>query len=664
MKGKLVGFVCVLVVGMAQAGAATIFPPGQYPDLDDQIRGHERQFYLLSAYPFGLSLDVHPRDAAAVGAIDAFLGQDESDDIEAVTGSHVFELLHSYGEYGDLGFFGGVALVGTAFRYMALKKEGADTAVLEDARNKVVRAARSWHIFKVVTGGGGLVARGIRRLVPEDPEDPPIPDATREPVPLADEDGLPLPQPKDNGSWRADLSDGALPEGEWMWVDSCSKDQLIGQIYAMTVLYDAMKDDPDIDQSLVTQLQDDARLIAGMLMTERDVGELAGAVGEGMYDLIIMDADGRPTMYHDLNPYSLEKLYMDPAQGRYNLFNLIMTIGAIKGLHHITGDEDIEHYLYEELLGERGFLGMVLGTSQDGAIDYLYAGNRTNFDVPDMSSIALWLALYNEVDPEVTAVMRAFLEERWWDREGETRTARLCKQPLWHAIYLTLTDRGTDSELADELRRLLLDFDLGPYWNPARINCDEDEIAARECLAVDGETVLSLAGRDGDGDWMAVEALDPSIRPPSNFDARSNPFQVNGGGGLRLNPGGDLLAAYWIARFMDATEAGNVHVSPNAREHMPVGGWPEPPVEPTPDTVDAGATDVAGGDETVAPGEDIGVDGTAADLVPGSDGSAGSDTTTSTGGGGGCRTGGPTTFSPLALFLLAGWFYRRRRLQA
>ena len=72
---------------------------------------------------------------------------------------------------------------------------------------------------------------------------------------------------------------------------------------------------------------------------------------------------------------------------------------------------------------------------------------------------------------------------------------------------------------------------------------------------------------------MATEALHPSIRPPSNFDARSNPFDVNGGGGLRINPGGDLQASYWIGRFMQASPAGQANLSPNARDHMPVGGW-------------------------------------------------------------------------------------------
>jgi hypothetical protein len=86
---------------------------------------------------------------------------------------------------------------------------------------------------------------------------------------------------------------------------------------------------------------------------------------------------------------------------------------------------------------------------------------------------------------------------------------------------------------------------------------------------------------------VANEALDPSIRPPSNFDARSNPFKVNGGGGQGLNPGGDLLSAYWLLRYLPVREAGSAAQSPLARNHIWLGDppfSPEPRVEPSAET--------------------------------------------------------------------------------
>ena len=555
------------------AHAEPIFPAGAYPEVDALMARHARQFYFINAVSMGLSLDAHVNDADRA-LIDQFLAQSASDDFESVTGKHPFETLSRYGEHGDLGFFGGVALAGTAYEYMTLKRDGTSDDELARARARVVRAANAWHVFYRVTGGDGIVARGIRRLRPEDPSDPPLPGVPPETIPLTDADGNPQPPAKTNGTWRDDNSGGELPAGEYLWVDSCSKDQLVGQVFAMVALYDAMVGDPDIDQALVERMRADALGTAEMLMTKREISELVGAVGSGEYDLIIMDADGRPTRFHDINPLSLEKIYLQPDDPSFNLFNLVMAAGVMKGLHHVSGDERIERFLYEDLYAERGFLDKI--TRWRDGVDFIYLGLNTNFDNPDMMSLALWLTIYLENDPEVTTVMREFLETSWWQREGESHTARLAKQPLWHAIYMTLTDRGVDQTLPDELADYLGGFSLGPYWDVDRFNCDDAEIAAGECLAIDGKTMLTLDGMNSRGNWMATEALHPSIRPTSNFDARSNPFEVNSGGSDRLNPGGDLMASYWFARFMQKNPAGEVNVSPQARDHIPVGGGPRP----------------------------------------------------------------------------------------
>ncbi len=580
LKKSLILGVCAAALAAFAAFAQSdspIISKGADSALDAMMKNHGRQFYSFNAYPFGLSLDVIPKDKESADLITQFLAQTESEDVKAVTGKHPYELISYFGEHGDLGFFGGVALVGTAYEYLTLKREGAPADELKTARDRVVRAAKSWHVFKVVTGGNGLVARGVRRLVPENPNDPPVPGEPTETMPLFDKDGVPLPQPKSNGTERADNSNGELPAGVWSWIDSASKDQLVGQIFAMVSLYDAMKGDPDIDQSLVEQLSADARLIAGMLMKKREVSQLPGLAGEGEYDLIIMDADGRATKYSDLNPYSIESFYLNQEGKTFNKFNLIMAMGIMKGLYHMAGDAEIERYYYNELLSARGYLDMVLRTA--GATDYIYMGVNTNYDDPDLISVALWLNIYLEKDKAVADVMRRFLEEFWWDRPNEPHSAKNCKQPLWHAVYMTLTDRGVSGALVAEFVDLLKGFKLGPYWEEERINCDEAEIAAKRCLAIDGKTVIYLEGPRSDKKYQSKEALHPSIRPTSNFNARSNPFDVNGGGGLTLNPGGDLLASYWIARYMKATAPGEVNVSPFARAHIPVGGNVEPEEE-------------------------------------------------------------------------------------
>ena len=577
--------------------AGPLIPPGAWPDLDAAIARQERQFYHFNAYELGLSLDYDVKDAAARAKIDAFLAQDAVDDFQAFAGVHHQSLMSGYGEHGDLGFFGGVAMAGTAFRYVALKREGAPADALARARAAVVRAAESWHVFYVVTGGNGVVARGIARLVPENPSDPSIPEASSwVATPLHDGSG-PLPRPKDNGTFRADNSGGVLPAGTWGWIDSASKDQVSGQVLGMVSLYEAMRDDPDIDQSLVARLADDARGIAHVLMTKRQILGMEGVGGEGEYDLIIMDADGRPTMYHDLNPLSVEKMYLPEGSPGFNVFNLFLGIGVMKGLWHVTGDPDIERFVYEEMLGNRDYLGKAAAFDGPDAIDYIYMGLSTNTDDPDMTGVGLFLTLFTENDPAVTSVFRRFLEDGWWAPPGEPRfRAAKSKQPLWHAIYLALSDRGPHDDVAADLAGLLAAFPLGPYWNDARVNCDAGELAKGECLAVDGKTVIQLQGADPQGNPLALEALDPSIRPCSNFNARSNPFGVNGGAvPTLLDPGGDLLAAYWIARALDAKPAGEGNTSRFVRSHMPVGGAVADPgaeavevadaAEPMPDVV-------------------------------------------------------------------------------
>ncbi len=579
-------FVLVFLAIASPAAADPIFKKGAFPAVDAVMARHERQFYRLNAAPFGLSLDATPKDADAVAAIQQFCGQDASNDVKAVTGKHPFELMSDFGEHGDLGMFGGVPAAGTAFRYLALKREGADAKTLADARALLVRAIESWHVFYVVTGGNGVIARGIYRLKPENPDDPPIPGTAPTPVPFKDADGKPLPFPKDNGTWRADNSGGVLPAGTWMWVDSASTDQMNGQMFGMAAMYDAAVADPDIDQTLVARMRDDARGVAKMLMTMREVSGFETTVGSGEYDLIIMDADGRPTLYHDLNPLGIQNMYATPEMNTWDTFNLVNALGVVKALCHVTGDKDLEDYLYVELLKNRGYLQMLNKTEKDGALDYIYMGISTNYSNVNMIATSLWNMIYLENDPAVLAEYRTFLEGRWWDKPGVLQTAKNQKQAFFNAIYLGLTDKGTDAARVQQTADLITARGLGPYLSPAKVNCDATELAAGSCLAVDGKTVLTIQdGADMDGNRKATEALDTSIRPTSNFDSRSDPFDLNAGEGNNLNPGGDYLATYWMLRWLEAKPAGQANVSPHARTHEPVGGTVA--VEPGPE----GATD-------------------------------------------------------------------------
>ena len=265
----------------------------------------------------------------------------------------------------------------------------------------------------------------------------------------------------------------------------------------------------------------------------------------------------------------------------------------MKGLYHVSGDPEAESFLYEELLQNRGYLDMgPEGDASATAMDYVYNGADTNHSNVNMIAIALFLNIYFEKDPTVLGRLRTYMENSWWDVDDTPEYARWLKQPYFLALYEAMTANGTDEARTQETASLLKAFSLGPYIDEQRINCDEAELEAGACLAIDGETELTLKSLSSWGsNPVATEALDPSIRPPSNFNARSNPFEVNGGGGNGILPGGDLLSAYWLLRYLPTRPAGEGGMSPRARDHLWLG---EPPVveEPGPEVAPDGAPDV------------------------------------------------------------------------
>ncbi len=574
------GFVVVFMLGGALGSAKAGEPlvkAGDYLDLQEMVDRQEKQVRHISSYPFGWSLDVYPASQEAQDVMEEFIYSD-SEDLQGFSGKHLYELASGFEEYGDLGMFGGVPAAGMAFRYMVLKRDGVTGPALDAARVAAVRAAQNMHVFLAVTGTPGVIARGIRRLLPENAADPIVPGAVPELVPFKDENGNALPEPKDNGTWRPDNSKGVLPAGEWIWVDSASKDQWDGFVFGMAALYDALKGDPDVDQALVAQMEKDALDMGRMLMQKHTFKAIDGK--EYLYDLIIMDADGRPTKFHDLHPYIFEGAKFTPGGMAFNTFNLITAIGILKGLHHVSGDPEMEKFYYDELMLARKYWDLIPLTKNEGAMDYIYGGKATNYSNVNMVATSLFTAIYYETDPDLLNTLQLFMKGRWWEVEGVKQSAKNLKNPFFNALYLAMTYQGTDSALVDESLNLLGSFAIGPYLNRSVVNCDAAELDANVCLAIDGQTSIALEDSSESGKKISVLALDPGLRPPSNFDSRSSPFDVNGGGGLYLNAAGDLMCAWWLLQWMESRSGWMPAQSPYARSHDPM----MPPVEPSPES--------------------------------------------------------------------------------
>jgi hypothetical protein len=226
-------------------------------------------------------------------------------------------------------------------------------------------------------------------------------------------------------------------------------------------------------------------------------------------------------------------------------------------------------------------------TPDESALDYIYGAELTNFSNVNMTAIAIFLNLWFEKDAARVEPIRKYMETRWWAPDGVPQAASRIGQPYFEAIHALTTESGVTEARMDEVAALLEEFELLPYTSAMRVNCDEAELDAGSCLALDGTTTLTLNPKLNRSDSpIALAPLRPGIRSPSNFDARSDPFEVNGGdeSGLGLNPGGDLNAAYWMLRWAPERAAGTILTRSMKRRRVTSGRQRPTPAAPVPGT--------------------------------------------------------------------------------
>ncbi len=457
--------------------------------------------------------------------------------------------MDSYGEFGDLGMFGGVQAAGDAFRYAVLRDSGAPRARVDEARNQLEAAMRGLHWYMEVTGEPGVIARGLQRITPE-AGDPPLPGTPPATVPLADANGQPQPADK-QPTWRADRS-GKLPF--LIWEDDTSKDQFDGYVFALGVVYDVTSKDPDIPASLLEPLVEDARALGHKLMQKVQIGK-------NTIDLVLVDADGRPTTFHDINAREITPglVVATPTNG----FNALMALGAMRTFYQMTGDAEIGRFYYDELLGTRDYL-----KSAEDTLPIVYMKAATNYSSVNMAFVAAYNLLRYESDPAVFARAADILDEKLY-APGKDRQAQGLKQSFFDLIDAAFRKGGSSgngAQAVSDALDTLGGFPAAPFWNDAVENCDPTEIAAGSCTAIDGKTQITLDTGQGHGSSLvATEPLPIKLRPPSNFEWRSDPYDVNGGGGPLLDPGGGFHCAYWMGRFLKSTHNGADNVSPDAR---------------------------------------------------------------------------------------------------
>lgn len=545
------------MVALGLGAAAVAFPsaaraqPILEPDpvVDGLAADYERQQDTFGRAEAGQSFDsfVFPEHMQLVTD---FFGQGE--DFQTFTGMHPFEVVERFDEHGDMGNFSGIASVGLAARLLVLKRDGAPAEEIARAREACLRAAESWHVFGTIAGPG-TVARGVQRIVPREGE-PDLPGEVPELVPLADANGDPLPEDKVD-TWRAPVAEGLE---EWIWIDNTSKDQVSGYALAVLWLVEALRGDPEAPQEIVDALADDLARFARNLMV---------VVPELDLDLVVVDADGRPTAFGDLNARLLGGTGLEPLpedSPLRNGFNAALAMGIMRAAYHVSGDQELGRFYYEELVGRREYPRWA---AENAAL--VYFGEGTNYSNVNMLAIALATLGRIESDPVVREDF-ASLVDSFWDG-GSSRAANVIAQP-WFDVVVAGFGRAPKLDVPDRMRENLGGHGPVPTFQRDRVNCDEAEIEAGECLGIDGVTTLVLADGTGwNGTIVATEVVPLTIRPDTNFLWRSDPHGVNGGGGNRLNPRGDWLAAYWLGRLLDRDPGRNVVDGPPALDTDPPG---------------------------------------------------------------------------------------------
>lgn len=422
-----------------------------------------------------------------------------------------------YGGYSSEAMFGGSGAACDAMRY-------AITG-LERDRIRLLKAIRGISILQEITGVRGLIARAFWTPRMGQPDG--------EPVPLFDENGNPLPEPK-VGVWRNDNSEGRKFPG-YLWLDDVSRDQYCGYMYGLAVIHEVIKDDPTIPQMWKDRVKDIARGIGEHMMTKRNRPD--GKVK----DLMIIDADGRRTEHGNWNEpmsYWEQESDIEPPG-----FNALCVLSFVKTIAHITGEKKFDAF-YKELLEERDYKGYASRI-------FLNFRQKTNYNNYNMAFMAIYPLILFETDPSLKQLYQYILEYRLWTDETGFKMVKEQKNPFWNMIFLAVRkngykpgDENAEIALADTLDTLYR-FAEPPFWmrevknSPDYCECDEWWCENRkDCIP------------DRGGNICAVKPVPWEKRPPSNFMARNNPYQLDGGYNAPHElPGTTFRNAYWLGRF-------------------------------------------------------------------------------------------------------------------
>lgn len=509
---------------------------GYDDELAKKIRKHDRVFSVFNASAMNANTEafVDITKPENKQAIKDFIEKDDGWDFEKYSGKKVEDVISGWAK--TAGLYAGNGMAADALRYATLRDQGGDCEEIKTAIKLLTADLDALHIAFAIPGVKGAAARGfIKKSLPGDAKG-------ITPVPLKDPiTGKPLPDEKNNGTWRDDNS-GLYPD--YYWEDSVSRDMMLGWATATAVIWEVIKDDPAFAKELKDRLQADAKTLTESLRTVRESG----------YDLEFPDADGRITFHGYINEHNFEREYFENLN---NGFYAVMALGIVAAYTYAAEDQASNDYLYNQLILERDLPGIALKRMIE-----VNMGNVSNFSNYNMAINSVWLAARYIKDPVARETIAQAMDSKIYNVTGYGRQPIEMKQSYFDLIYLlAMTDASAFGApknspdlaiLANAVETFKL-YPEAPLFEEKIENCDESEIAALSCVAVDGKTRITLLGYLGrNDDLIAEDPIPMDIRPRSNYYWRSNPYVPNGGGdGSRLLSGVDLRVAYWLGRWTE-----------------------------------------------------------------------------------------------------------------
>ncbi len=504
---------------------------GYDAELDALALNYERQFHAVVAYPMAVNADVSVADEENRALLNAFLRESDGWDFEAHSGKPITEAVSAWHKVA--GLYAGAGIVADAFRYGALRDQGAPCEEIERAKGFLLDSLEAMHLGMSIANVPGVAVRGFMRT------DIPGYGLDLETTPVFDEQGNPLPEEKNNGTWREDQS-GLYPN--YKFEDSCSRDMILGWAAASAAASEVIRHDPAFSEEVKARLRDDAKAVVDQLQVVRDNG----------YDLEILDVDGRTTYHGYLNEHSVERdLYIRSFE---NGFYALMTLGIVGGFCYAAEDDACQQYLLDELIDQRELPRI----ARDEMV-YMDMGLESNYSNYNMGFMSAWLASRYVNDEATREAVLQSITTQLYGQAGVPLHPAGTKMSLFDFTLAAAQTGGSrfsqpsnepENQPVQDGVETLKAFPQPPYWDVAVTQCDEDELASGECTFSDGtETVVHFEG-GRKGSTVCEDPIPKAIRRGSNYEWRSNPYQPNGGGdGSGLLPGVDFRVAYWIGRY-------------------------------------------------------------------------------------------------------------------